>query len=77
VLKEPVIVSQESLNKFREIVAAFPGYDMAWPQNNRPVRPIDGRTVLGRQALRRRLEARRPARGAPPHAGRSRLVAGR
>jgi carbonic anhydrase len=47
VLKEPVNVSSQSLAKFRAIVAAFPGQN-GWFQNNRPVMPLDGRTVLGR-----------------------------
>jgi carbonic anhydrase len=47
VLKQPVFVSQEAINRFHEIIAEFPGYN-GFPNNNRPVRPLNQRAVLDR-----------------------------
>lgn len=45
VLKNPVNVSQATVDRFRAIIAAFPGYE-GFGANNRPVAPLNGRAVL-------------------------------
>ncbi|MGH9962358.1 MAG: carbonic anhydrase, partial [Pyrinomonadaceae bacterium] len=45
VLKEPVFVSQEAIDRLHEIIAEFDNYD-GFPDNNRPVRPLNGRVIL-------------------------------
>jgi carbonic anhydrase len=45
VLKNTVQVSQATVDRYRRIVAAFPGYG-GFPRNNRPVTPLNGRAVL-------------------------------
>ncbi len=45
VLKEPVFVSQAAIDHLHEVIAEFPGYD-GFPNNNRPVRPLNGRVIL-------------------------------
>lgn len=45
VLKEPVFVSQEAIDRLHEIISDFPHYD-GFPDNNRPVRPLNGRAIL-------------------------------
>jgi carbonic anhydrase len=47
VLSTPVGVSQGALDRFRTIVADFPGYG-GFAANNRPVQPLNGRTILVR-----------------------------
>lgn len=47
VLKEPVQVSQFAVDRLHEIIGLFPEYD-GFPDNNRPVRPLNGRTVFER-----------------------------
>lgn len=47
VLSTPVGVSQAALDRFRTIVERFPGY-AGFGGNNRPLQPLNGRTVLGR-----------------------------
>ena len=44
VLKKPVFVSQAAIDHLHEVIAAFPGYD-GFPNNNRPVRPLNGRVI--------------------------------
>jgi carbonic anhydrase len=44
VLKNPVFVSQAAIDRFHEIIGLFPGYTSS--NNNRPVRPLNGRAVL-------------------------------
>jgi len=45
VLQEPVFVSQEAIDRLHEIISNFPHYD-GFPDNNRPVRPLNGRAIL-------------------------------
>jgi carbonic anhydrase len=45
VLREPVFVSQAAIDHLHEVIAEFPGYD-GFPNNNRPVRPLNGRVIL-------------------------------
>lgn len=45
VLKEPVFVSQEAIDRLHEIISNFPHYE-GFPDNNRLVRPLNGRVVL-------------------------------
>ena len=47
VLKEPVRVSQEAVDHLHEIIGHFPGYG-GFHDNNRPVRPLNGRVILNR-----------------------------
>jgi len=47
VLKEPVFVSQEAIDRLHEIISDFPHYE-GFPDNNRPVRPLNGRAILNR-----------------------------
>ena len=44
-LREPVFVSQAAINHLHLVIAHFPGYD-GFPNNNRPVRPLNGRVIL-------------------------------
>jgi carbonic anhydrase len=46
VITQPGEVSEESVETHHEIVAELPGYD-GYGFNNRPVQPLNGRTVLG------------------------------
>ncbi len=50
VLKNPVLVSQASVNRLHQIISLFPGYE-GYANNNRPVRPLNGRNILN-QILR-------------------------
>jgi len=45
VLKNPVFVSQTAIDRFHEVIKLFPGYN-GFVDNNRPVRPLNGRAVL-------------------------------
>jgi carbonic anhydrase len=45
VLKNPVFVSQEAIDRLHEVISEFPHYD-GFPNNNRPVRPLNGRVIL-------------------------------
>jgi carbonic anhydrase len=45
VLQEPVFVSQAAIDRLHQIISLFPHYD-GFPDNNRPVRPINGRVIL-------------------------------
>jgi carbonic anhydrase len=45
VLKNPVFVSQAAIDRFHDIIAQFPNYN-GFPDNNRPVRLLNGRAVL-------------------------------
>ncbi|MGE0827587.1 MAG: carbonic anhydrase [Candidatus Binatia bacterium] len=45
VLQEPVFVSQEAIDRLHEVIAEFPHYEGS-PNNNRPVRPLNGRAIL-------------------------------
>jgi carbonic anhydrase len=47
VLKEPVFVSQEAIDRLHEIISNFPHYE-GFPDNNRPVRPLNGRAILNK-----------------------------
>jgi len=47
VLKEPVFVSQAAIDKLHVIISLFPEYE-GFPDNNRPVRPLNGRAILNR-----------------------------
>jgi carbonic anhydrase len=47
VAKEPVNVSAAAVANLRRIVSQFPGYGGSG-DNNRPVRPLDGRVVLSK-----------------------------
>ena len=47
VLKEPVLVSQAAIDQLHAIISGFPGYE-GYPDNNRPVRPLNGRVILNR-----------------------------
>ena len=47
VLKQPVAVSAASVERMHERVAHFPHYN-GYPNNNRPVQPLNGRAVLSR-----------------------------
>jgi len=44
VLKNPVFVTQEAIDRFHAIISQFPAYE-GFPDNNRPVRPLNGRAV--------------------------------
>ena len=47
VLKEPVFVSQAAIDNLHLIISRFPEYG-GFPDNNRPVRPLNGRAILNR-----------------------------
>lgn len=47
VLKEPVFVSKKAIERFHEIISLFPNYG-GYPDNNRPVRPLNGRAIFNR-----------------------------
>lgn len=48
VLKNPVAVSQATVDRFREIIARFPSHlESGYSANNRPVTPLNGRAILG------------------------------
>jgi carbonic anhydrase len=47
VLKEPVFVSQAAINNLHVIISRFPEYG-GYPDNNRPIRPLNGRAILNR-----------------------------
>lgn len=46
VLKTPVAVSQAALDRYQRIISLLPGYG-GFSANNRPVRPLNGRAILG------------------------------
>lgn len=48
VLKEPVFVSQEAIDHLHEVISEFDHYD-GFANNNRPVRPLNGRVILNRK----------------------------
>jgi carbonic anhydrase len=48
VLKEPVFVSQEAIDHLHEVISEFAHYD-GFADNNRPVRPLNGRVILNRK----------------------------
>ena len=45
VLRNPVSVSQATVDRFHAIVRTFPGYE-GFPNNNRPVAPLNGRRII-------------------------------
>jgi len=45
VLREPVFVSQEAIDHLHDVIREFPHYD-GFADNNRPVRPLNGRAIL-------------------------------
>lgn len=45
VLKEPIFVSQQAIDRLHEIISNFPHYE-GFPDNNRLVRPLNGRVIL-------------------------------
>jgi len=47
VLKEPVFVSQAAIDRFHVVISQFPAYE-GYPNNNRPVRPLNGRAIFDR-----------------------------
>jgi carbonic anhydrase len=47
VAKDPVAVSADAVEQMHELVSEFPGYD-GYPDNNRPVQPLNGRQVTNR-----------------------------
>ena len=47
IAKEPVNVSAFSVGEMHELVSLFPNYG-GYPNNNRPVQPLNGRTVISR-----------------------------
>lgn len=48
VLKQPVFVSEEAIHHLHEIIGEFPHYG-GFSNNNRPVRPLNGRVILNRK----------------------------
>jgi carbonic anhydrase len=47
VLKEPVTVSESSVEELHRLVSLFPGYG-GYPDNNRPIQPLNGRQITSR-----------------------------
>jgi len=47
VLKQPVLVSQQAIDNLHLIIGRFPAYG-GFPDNNRPVRLLNGRAILNR-----------------------------
>ena len=47
VLKDPVTVSDFSVEELHHLVSLFPGYD-GYPDNNRPIQPLNGRQITSR-----------------------------
>ena len=47
ILKEPVFVSQAAIDRLHQIITGFPDYG-GFPNNNRPVRPLNGRAILNK-----------------------------
>ena len=47
VLKEPVFVSQGAIDHLHAVISQLPGYN-GFRDNNRPVRPLNGRVILNR-----------------------------
>jgi carbonic anhydrase len=45
VLRRPVQVSADAVDTLHELISGFPGYE-GYSQNNRPVRPLNGRVIL-------------------------------
>lgn len=45
VLRRPVQVSEETVDRFRHLIGEFEGYE-GFDRNNRPVRPSNGRVIL-------------------------------
>ncbi|MGE5239525.1 MAG: carbonic anhydrase [Chloroflexota bacterium] len=50
VLKDPVFVTQRAITRFHQIIGRFPTYQppinfRVWNDNNRPVRPLNGRAI--------------------------------
>jgi carbonic anhydrase len=48
VLKAPVFVSQEAIDHLHEVISEFANYG-GFADNNRPVRPLNGRVILNRK----------------------------
>jgi carbonic anhydrase len=53
VLKDPVLASQAAIDRLHEVIDEFPTHNPpftleSFPDNNRPVRPLNGRAVLER-----------------------------
>jgi carbonic anhydrase len=48
VLKEPIFVTQAAIDHFHDVIAEFEGYD-GFEDNNRPIRPLNGRAILSRK----------------------------
>lgn len=44
VLKNPVLVSQGTVDRLHQIIGLFPGYE-GYGNNNRPTRPLNGRSI--------------------------------
>jgi carbonic anhydrase len=51
VLRQPVEVSQDTIDRLHDIVRQFPDYD-AYPNNNRPLQALNGRRVIVRKSPR-------------------------
>jgi carbonic anhydrase len=47
VLKEPVFVSQAAIDHLHDVISEFTNYE-GFRNNNRPVRPLNGRVILNR-----------------------------
>ena len=47
ILKEPVFVSQAAIDRLHQVITGFPDYG-GFPNNNRPVRPLNGRAILNK-----------------------------
>lgn len=48
VLKKPVFVSQAAIDHLHEVISEFENYE-GFSDNNRPVRPLNGRAILNRR----------------------------